>query len=149
MSNSTPHMLPFTLRLRTGVPVHQQVVYAATRAVVTGQLQPGERFPSVRQLSQELGINPNTAHKAVAALIRDGHLESVPGIGTVVAKAAEAPPGLAGQKDGLLGEPIEHLVVEAKRLSISLEELVQALSHHWQQLDAEAGATDRERRRKD
>ena len=64
--------LPFTVTLRAGEPIAEQVIYAVTRAIVTGQLLPGDAFPSVRILSQELKINPNTAHRIVAALTSDG-----------------------------------------------------------------------------
>ncbi len=74
-------MLPFTIALRSGEPIFDQVVYAVTRAVVTGQLRAGDSFPSVRALSLELKINPNTAHKIVAALVADGLLEVRPGVG--------------------------------------------------------------------
>ena len=77
-------MLPFTIALRSGEPIFDQVVYAVTRASVTGQLRAGDSFPSVRTLSLALKINPNTAHKIVAALVEDGLLEVRPGIGTVV-----------------------------------------------------------------
>src|SRR3954465_939280 len=77
-------MLPFSLALRPGEPVVDQVVYAVTRAVVSGQLRPGDRFPSVRSLSQELKVNPNTAQRIVALLVEAGLLAVEPGIGTVV-----------------------------------------------------------------
>ncbi len=38
-------MLPFSLSLRPGEPVVDQTVYAVTRAIVSGQLQAGDRFP--------------------------------------------------------------------------------------------------------
>ena len=47
----------------------EQILFAVKKAVVNGQLRPGDRFPSVRVLSQELKVNPNTAHKVVAALV--------------------------------------------------------------------------------
>ena len=78
-------MLPFSVSLRAGLPIYEQVIYAVTKAAVSGQLRPGDPFPSVRTLSQELKINPNTAHKIVAALIDQGLLAVLPGIGTVVA----------------------------------------------------------------
>ena len=61
-------MLPFSIELKPGLPIAEQVVFAVKKAVVGGQLKPGQPFPSVRVVSQELKINPNTAHKIVAAL---------------------------------------------------------------------------------
>jgi GntR family transcriptional regulator len=107
------------------------VVYAATRAIVAGQLPAGEAFPSVRTLSRDLKINPNTAHKVITQLLNDGLLESRPGIGTVV---AELPRSTATQRTDLLGPQIEELVVEAKRLSIDLDDVTSAISRHWKHL---------------
>src|ERR1700721_3579193 len=78
-------MVPLRVTFRAGVSLFEQVVYAAIKARVSGQLLPGDPFPSVRALSRELKINPNTAHKIVAQLVNDGLLETRPGIGNVVA----------------------------------------------------------------
>jgi len=126
-------VIPFRLTFRPGLPLSEQVVYAATRAIVAGQLAPGDPFPSVRALSRELKINPNTAHKVVAQLLSDGLLESRPGIGTVV---AELPSSTRSQRTSLLGQQIEELVVEAKRLSIELDEMLNAIANHWRRLSA-------------
>ena len=56
-------MIPFRLSFEPGVSLYEQVVYAAKKAVIAGQMRPGDPFPSVRALSKELKINPNTAHK--------------------------------------------------------------------------------------
>jgi GntR family transcriptional regulator len=128
---SSTRVIPFRLIPRPGVPIYEQAVYAATRAIVAGQLRAGDPFPSVRTLSRELKINPNTAHKVIGKLIADGLLESRPGIGTVVA----APPGAtAAERTELLNRQIEELVVEAKRLSVGLEEVTAAIARHWERL---------------
>ena len=49
-------MIPFRVDFRPGVPLFEQVVYAAKKAVVSGRLRPGDVFPSVRALSKELTI---------------------------------------------------------------------------------------------
>lgn len=124
-------MLPFTVRLRTGVSVYRQTVYAVQKAVVSGQLLPGDRFPSVRNLSQELRINPNTAQKVVRRLVDQGLLEVQPGIGTIVAKLPDATPR---ERSALLEDEVEQLVVEARRLSLTRDQLVRALDDQWDRL---------------
>ncbi|MCB1034755.1 MAG: GntR family transcriptional regulator [Acidobacteria bacterium] len=124
-------MLPFRIELKAGESPYRQLIYSVKKALVSGRLRPGDSFPSVRKLSQEVKINPNTAHKAVAALIAEGLLEVRPGIGTVV---ADAPPGSSRERRELLSGPLEHLVVEAKRLSLELEDVVEALEDHWRRL---------------
>ena len=78
-------MIPFRVPFRTGISLFEQIVYASKKAMVSGQMRPDDPFPSVRTLSKELKINPNTAHKIVAHLVSEGLLETRPGIGTVVA----------------------------------------------------------------
>jgi GntR family transcriptional regulator len=121
-------MLPFSISLRTGVPIYEQVTYAVTRAVVNGDLKPGDPFPSVRALSQDLKINPNTAHKIVAALIERGLLVVRPGIGTVV---AAAPRATASVRQSVLDDEAERLVVEARRAGLSLQDVLASIRAHW------------------
>ncbi len=124
-------MLPFTVRFRAGLSVSEQVLYAVRKAIAMGQLRPGDAFPSVRVLSQELRINPNTAHKVVAALVAEGSLEVRPGLGTAVAAAPAPSKALRRQ---LLGDDVERLVVDAKMLSLDLIDVLGAVEAHWQRL---------------
>jgi DNA-binding transcriptional regulator YhcF (GntR family) len=94
--------------------------------------RPGDAFPSVRALSKELRINPNTAAKAVTELINAGLLEMHPGVGTVVAIPPRATPE---ERTALLGRQIEELVVEARRLGIPEQELLRAVSAHYGRLN--------------
>ena len=121
-------MLPFSIVLRAGAPIHEQVVYAVRRAVVTGQLRPGDQFPSVRALSLALKINPNTAHKIVARLSEEGLLVVRPGIGTVV---GEVRSGGSASRRAILEQESERLVVHARRAGVPLSDLVAAIKRHW------------------
>jgi len=127
-------MLPFSLQFKTGIAAYEQVVYAAKKAVVSGQLLPGDSFPSVRSLSQELRINPNTAHKVIASLVRQGLLDVIPGVGTVV---AQAQPATAQERAKLLQDDVEHLIVEARKLALSKKDVVNAVEDHWNRLTKE------------
>jgi len=125
-------VIPFRLTFRPGVSLSEQVVYAAKRAIVAGAMRPGDPFPSVRALSKELKINPNTAHKAVGQLISEGMLEVRVGVGTVVAVLGSS---TAAERSWLLKSELEQLVVEAKKLGMELDEVLQALTQHWRRLD--------------
>lgn len=124
-------MLPFDVVLTSGESPYRQIVYAATRAVVSGELAVGAPFPSVRVLSQSLKVNPNTAQKAVAELVRAGLLEVKPGVGTVV---ADWGPASAAERRALLSEEVERLLVEARRLGITRRELLDAVGERWTEL---------------
>jgi GntR family transcriptional regulator len=127
-------MLPFSVRFRPGRPAYEQVLYAVKRAMAAGQLRPGEAFPSVRTLSQDLRINPNTAHKIVAALVRDGLLEVRPGVGTVI---GARPVATKEERRTLLGDALERLVLDAKTLGVDLDDVLDAVEAHWQRLGRE------------
>jgi GntR family transcriptional regulator len=128
-------VIPFRLTFQPGVSLCEQVVYAAKKAVVSGQMRPGDPFPSVRALSQALKINPNTAHKVVTHLIREGLLEAHPGLGTVVSERATS---TASERSKLLRTELEQLVVEAKRMGLALDDVTAAVTEHWKRLDGSA-----------
>ena len=125
-------MLPFTVTLRSGLSVHEQVVFAVKRAIVSGRLKPGDEFPSVRALSKELRINPNTAHKVVATLTGEAMLEVRPGIGTFVAGRGAS---TAEERRALLREDVERLAVDARHLGLDVQDVVGAVIEHWNRLD--------------
>ena len=121
-------MLNFSITLKPGEPVYKQVIFAVKKAVVTGQLVPGDRFPSIRQISQELRINPNTVQKVVKGLTDEGVLQTAPGVGTVVARSPEAS---RAQKRQLLEEQLGRVVVEARRLALAKADVIEAVNDLW------------------
>jgi GntR family transcriptional regulator len=132
-------VIPFRITFRTGTSLFEQIVYASKKAMIAGQLRPGDPFPSVRTLSKELKINPNTAHKVVAYLVNEGLLETRPGIGTVV---ATLPDSTRKDRTQLLGHEIEELVVEAKRMGIDLDEMLGSFTAHWKRLTSSASSSN-------
>lgn len=124
-------MKVFPIQFKPGVPVYEQVLYAARKAIVSGDLKEGEVLPSVRTLSAEYRINPNTVQKALAALRSEGLIESIPGVGNRVAALPEA-----SRRDTLrlLGEELEAVVLRAKQLNLGLDEVRKAIDEHWKKL---------------
>ncbi len=125
-------MIPFRLTFEPGISLYEQVVYAAKKAVVSGQMRPGDPFPSVRALSKALKINPNTAHKVITHLVAEGLIEVRSGVGTVVSERASSTPA---ERGNLLKNELEQLVVEAKKIGLELHDLESALRDHWIKLD--------------
>jgi GntR family transcriptional regulator len=136
----------FRFTLRPGISIFDQVVFAATKAFVSGEFQPGQPFPSVRALAAELKIHPNTAHKVVQRLIQERWLEVQPGIGTVV--ATRPPAARAGDRQRLLQHEVEQLVVEALRVGVDLQDVVGAIEARWARLAGGAQSAAREAGRK-
>lgn len=126
-------MIPFHVSLQPGASIFEQVVYAAKKAVISGQMRPGDPFPSVRTLSKFLKINPNTAHKVITQLVTEGLIEVQPGLGTIVAEMRRSP---VAARASLIRREVEQVVVEAKKLGFDLDELTDAIARHWHRLDA-------------
>lgn len=125
-------MTPLKITLAPGQSIFDQVVFAAKKAFLSGALRPGDPFPSVRSLAADLKIHPNTAHKVVQYLIRERWLAVQPGVGTIV---AEPPRTRAADRKRVLKDEADRLVVEARRVGAGLNEVVQAVSASWQELE--------------
>ena len=122
-------MLSFSVAFKSGIPIYEQIVFGIKKAIILGQLKPGDQMPSVREISKELRISPITVQKAISQLVRENMLETRVGIGTVVSVLS-----LASQekKMSLLGEDISHMIVEARSLGITKEEFIEAIEKQWQ-----------------
>lgn len=75
-------------------PPYVRIAREIRRRITSGQLAPGERVPSARQITQEWGVAIATATKVLSTLGQEGLVRAVPGVGTVVA-ARESPPASA------------------------------------------------------
>jgi len=117
-------MLPFSLHFQDGIPVSDQILRAVRKAVLTGQLIPGDAFPSVRAMSQELKISPTTAHKVVSQLKGAGYLASRPGIGMVVSNPALPE---RDERLELIAPACRDLLEEAQELGLELEDVIESL----------------------
>lgn len=65
-------------------PVYVQVVEQVTRLIAGGVMEPGEPLPSVRALSAQLNVNPNTLQRAYMELDNRGLTRAVPGSGRFI-----------------------------------------------------------------
>jgi GntR family transcriptional regulator len=124
-------MLPFLINLQLGEPIYEQIVRAVKKSIATGQLQSGQQMPSVRVISRELGVNPNTVQKAIARLTDEGVLTSHPGQGSFIAERA---PSLHSQQLKALQPLIEQLLIEAAHHGLSESELLNLIQKQSQQI---------------
>jgi GntR family transcriptional regulator len=86
-------------------------------------LRPGEPLPSIRPLAEELRINRNTVAKAYTELENEGVIETRPGKGSVVADNNS--PLKKSVRQQIVGEAIDHAIVQAHHLQIAPEEFKQ------------------------
>lgn len=110
----------FQIDAMSRIPVYEQIVEQMERFVLAGIMRPNDKLPSVRNLSVELSINPNTIQKAYTELDRRGVVYSVPGRGSFV--AADAVEKIGGSKRMKLNE-LRDLMRELKLAGITYGEV--------------------------
>ncbi len=71
------------------IPIYEQIIQRLELLILTNVLGPNSPLPSVRSLSQELSVNPNTLQKAYAELELKGICYSVPGTGRFISENAK------------------------------------------------------------
>lgn len=118
----------FEINAMSRSPVYEQLIEQVERYILLGLLREGDQLPSVRALSGDLSINPNTIQKAYGELDAKGILCSVPGRGCFVAEGALA--CIRGRRLGEQGA-FRRLVRELKAAGITAEELTAALAEEY------------------
>ena len=73
-------------QLEGNLPIYMQIMDAIRLSVISGELAPGQKVSSVRELAQEFNVNPNTMQRALAELEREGVLLSERTAGRFVTK---------------------------------------------------------------
>lgn len=81
---------PVALDTASGVPMYDQLAEWFRRAILDGQLRPGQRVPSTRSLAKELAISRVPVLSAYEQLFAEGYLETFIGAGTCVARSIPA-----------------------------------------------------------
>ncbi len=103
-------------------PVYLQIIDQVKRDIALGRLVKEERLPTVRQLAQQLAINPNTIAKAYRQLEQEGIIVTKAGAGAFVA-SLDSHLSKAVRKR-LICEQIEHIVVDAFHMQVDRTVLV-------------------------
>lgn len=109
----------FLLNTQSKQPIFEQIQEQILRFIQAGVLSPGDRLPSVRQLAQENGINPNTVSKAYMELEKNGYVHNIPKKGVYVSEVDL-------KKDQT--ESILHVLKPLKESGIQKEEIEEALN---------------------
>ncbi len=110
------------------VPVYEQIVAQAERFVMMDLLKADEPMQSVRSLSIELSVNPNTIQKAYAELERRGVIYVVPGKGSFV--SPQAKDKIAQSKLSLLAD-IENISAECALAGIEKNRIIDAVERGY------------------
>src|SRR6188768_4202521 len=118
--------MEFQVDTTTRVPIYRQLMDQIRLAVARGRLKPGSRLPSVRELSRQLVVNPNTIARVYTELEREGVLNTRPGRGVFVAQPNGELNDQARRER--LRTAMDSLLTEAVHLGFTAEQVLALLT---------------------
>jgi GntR family transcriptional regulator len=122
-------MLLLDLNTGDGRPIYGQIAERVKFAVAGGVLRAGELVPSVRELSKQLVVNPNTVARAYRDLQSEGLLESVRGMGLQVAEGAVERCRIDRRE--IVRQRLRQAILEARQSSMDPAEIAVILREEW------------------
>lgn len=105
-------------------PIYAQLIERIQMQIVSGQYEPGERLPSVRELAAVTAVNPNTMQKAFAELERNGLVITQRTNGRTVTADAER---IQKLRNELAQERVNAFLIEMKELGFDADEALELL----------------------
>lgn len=114
----------FIIDAMSRTPVYEQLIEQVETMVLTGVMKSGDKMPSVRSLSGELSINPNTIQKAYAELDRKGLIASVPGKGSFISENAI---DIIGNDKREQAADLKDLIGEMKLAGVTKQEIMKII----------------------
>lgn len=111
----------FQIDVMSRTPIYEQLMNQVENFILAGILNAGDKLPSVRSLSMELAVNPNTIQKAMAELDRKGLVVSVPGKGCFISETASKALSVAKRGDLAM---IREKLTELKLAGVRKEEIL-------------------------
>lgn len=106
---------------RSSSPIYEQIIKQMKELCLKGILKPGEKVPSVRELSSMIVANPNTVSKAYKELEREGVIETLRGRGTYVTETVQIK--MNEEKVEMLKEQLKSIVVDAFYAGIKIDDI--------------------------
>jgi GntR family transcriptional regulator len=126
-------MMFFCIESSNGLAIYDQIVRQVKFAVAGGALVAGDLVPSVRELSRDLTVNPNTVARAYRELQGQGILAPLRGTGLEVTSHAEK--HCAEERIALIRERLRSVLGEARRSRLDLEEIRRLIDEEFARLE--------------
>ncbi len=125
-----------TVDLRDRKQLYEQLIDNIKGLILSGELSPDNKLPSVRSLARELGINPNTIQKAYSELERMGVITTLPGRGSIILADINI---LRGEQEERLVNRFMTMASDAKKSGITKEKYIRSALEAWEKV---GGKTD-------
>ena len=123
----------FRLNPSSGVPIYLQLMEQIKHTVETGALRAGEQLPTIRKLSEDLVMNPNTVVRAYRELQHEGIIELKHGSGAFISESVTGQTRVTRKAQAIVQSALERLIA----LGLSEDEARRLFENELAQLRAE------------
>ncbi len=109
------------------LPIYIQIMNLIKKRIVIGELKEGEKLPSVRELSTELKVNPNTIQRSYQELEREDLVFTQRGTGTFVVEDKEI---IKDLKKNMASNVVKSFIIDMKSLGFTSEEIIELINEN-------------------
>lgn len=106
------------------LPIYIQIMNYIKKKIVSGEINGGDKLPSVREFSSELKVNPNTVQRTYQELERENLVFTQRGMGTFVIEDMET---IKSLKKGMALDIVNNFISEMKELGFEYKEIVEII----------------------
>jgi len=110
-----------TLKFDENLPIYIQIMDYIKKKVIIGEIKEGGKLPSVRELSNELKVNPNTISRVYQELEREGLTYTQRGMGTFITEDQDT---LLNLKKTMAKEIVSKFIYQIKELHLNKDEIL-------------------------
>ena len=122
-------MSSLTVNLKDRRPIYEQLIDQIVYLVLHGIMQPGEQLPSVRSLSLQLSVNPNTIQKAYVLLEEEGLMASHAGAKSYMTLTDGR---AAAVREELLRNDARTVIDSLRQMGLSKNEALSLIEAYWE-----------------
>lgn len=116
---------------RSSRPIYEQIIDGIKENILKGVLMPGDRLPSVREMSAMITANPNTVGRAYMELERQRVIETIRGKGTYV--SSNYKPRVEEDRMNKLREDLKKVILEAYYMGIDREKIISMMNAFYEE----------------
>ena len=114
----------------TSQPIYTQLADLLKKQIVRGQLRPGDKLPSVRELAIRYTVNPNTVQRTYRELEQEGVVEVRRGQGTFVIEDDEI---IQRLRETLKQEYVATFLRDMREMGFTLQEMKESVKRMWEE----------------
>jgi len=108
-------------------PIYWQIAEEIFKKIIRGEIHPGDKLPSVREMAIQSGVNPNTVQRTYSEMERMGIVETKRGQGTFIVERDEIRHELSKRMEK---EIVDEFIRNMSELGFTKEDMIQSLQNY-------------------